>query len=53
MTVALMGSLAVLGRLVTSKTLAFQLTSLEKRILAILGLSALTLNWAWLIYSHP
>ncbi len=53
MTGAVVGSMVILGRAITAKTLEFQFTRLEKRILVILGLVILGINWAWLIYSHP
>jgi hypothetical protein len=53
MTGAMLGSLVLLGRAVTARTLEFQLTLLEKRVLLILGLVILGINWAWLIHSHP
>ncbi len=46
-------ALGVIGRAITGRALVFQLVPLEKRILTVLGLLALGLNWAWLIYSHP
>jgi len=53
MTGAMLGSLAILGRAVTARTLEVQWTVPEKRIALALGLAVLGLNWAWLIYSHP
>ena len=53
MTTAVIGSLAVTGRVLSARTLEFQFTRLEKRVLIILGLGLLGLNWAWLIHSHP
>jgi hypothetical protein len=50
---AMLGSVAVLGRVVTARTLEFQFTAREKRIVLFLGLALLGLNWAWLLYSHP
>jgi len=46
-------TLGVLGRMITARTLTFQLEPLEKRVLMILGLLVLGVNWVWLIYSHP
>jgi hypothetical protein len=37
----------------TAKTVEFQLTPSEKRVLSVVGLVAVVVNWAWLIYSHP
>lgn len=53
MTGGVIGSMAVLGRAITARTLELQLTAVENRILLILGLVLLGLNWAWLIHSHP
>ena len=53
MTGAVIGSMAVMGRMITARTLEFQFTSLEKRLLVIIGLVVMGLNWAWLIHSHP
>jgi hypothetical protein len=49
---AVIGSLAVAGRVVTAKTLEFQLTSRERRLLLTVGLVLLGINWIWLIYSQ-
>jgi hypothetical protein len=53
MTGTVFASMAVMGRAITAKTLEFRLTPVEQRILIILGLLAMGINWAWLIYSHP
>lgn len=53
MTGALFGVLAVAGRALSARTLDFQFTRLEKRVLIVLGSVFLGINWAWLIYSHP
>lgn len=50
---AMVGSLAIVGRVITAKTLEIQFTPVEKRIALFLGLAVLGLNWAWLLYSHP
>ena len=50
---AMIAIMAIAGRVITAKTLEFQFTPLEKRILVALGLVILGLNWAWLIHSHP
>jgi hypothetical protein len=50
---ALLGSLAVLGRAITARTLEIELTPLEKRVALFLGLALLCINWAWLLRSHP
>lgn len=52
MTGALVGSLAVAGRVVTAKTLEFQFTPREERALGIAGLAILGINWIWLLYSQ-
>lgn len=46
------GGLITLGRLVTARTLEFQLETWERRVLMSLGLVLLALNWAWLIHSQ-
>lgn len=53
MTGAVLGSLALLGRALSARTLEFQFTAMENRILVALGLLVMGLNWAWLIHSHP
>jgi hypothetical protein len=53
MTGAVIGSMAVLSRVLTARTVEFQFTPREKRALIIAGLVLLGVNWAWLIYSHP
>lgn len=52
-TVAALGSLAMMGRVITAKTMEFEFTPREKRVLGILGILILAMNWAWLIYSLP
>jgi hypothetical protein len=53
MTGAVAGALAVAGRALTARTLVFEFTRVEKRVLLGIGLGILGINWAWLIYSHP
>ena len=53
MTGAVAGALAVTGRALTARTLVFEFTRVEKRVLLGIGLGILGINWAWLIYSHP
>jgi Protein of unknown function (DUF2752) len=53
MTGAALGSLVVAGRVVTAKKIIFDFTPREKRILGIIGIVILAVNWAWLMYSQP
>lgn len=53
MTGTVAGALAVIGRALTARTLAFEFTPVEKRVLLGIGLGILGINWAWLICSHP
>jgi hypothetical protein len=52
MTGALIGSVVVMGRMVAAKTLHFQFTPREKRLLVTVALVIFGLNWVWLIYSQ-
>ena len=52
MTGTMIGSMALMGRMITAKTLEFRFTRQEKRFLITVGLVILGFNWAWLIYSQ-
>ena len=53
MTGAVAGSLALVGRALTARTVEFEFTSTEKRLLLGFALAVTGINWAWLIHSHP
>ena len=52
MTGAVIGSVAMLGRVIAAKTIDIQFTNGERRLLMAAALVILGFNWAWLIYSQ-